>query len=238
MKFIYTVANQAEFSKYHRFAEQHQERLQEYLDTIEAFYHVEDLPKAILLSGFETATQLLSNIPLPAFTNESRTVFCPDIEVWREIYLSQSEAAEVRRYYETALTENHVLQILGHEFVHHSNLFLDEAYEKARWFEEGMCEYISRKAFLTEKEFREEHQVNVLLCTQYESQHGKQPLEDFCADIYSGNISDIFYFYWVSYLAVEQIVTRFGGDVMAVFREYHRWFTEEVSLPLSVWFRV
>lgn len=241
MKYIYAVAEEAELRQFQDFSARNNQRIRNYLHYLKTEYQVMELPKAIVFTGVETATRLLSSIPVPAYTSEQRTVFCPDLESWMEIYLKQLEGAEnteVRRYYKTALTEDHILQILGHEFVHHSGLFIDEAYEKSMWFEEGMCEYISRKYFLTDAEFEEEARINTLLVNLFEVRYGVQPLEGFCADTYFGTYAGIFYSYWRSFLAVDHIVDHFGGDVMAAFREYRRWFDTDPSLPLSEWFHL
>lgn len=241
MKYVYGVSDEAELHRYRSFAEKHDQRLQAYLKYLEKTFQVTDLPGAIFWTSEEAATQLISDIPLPAYTNEFRTVFCPELESWRRIYLQQldgADNAQVQRYYKTKLTENHVLQILGHEFVHHSELFIDEAYETARWFEEGMCEYISRSYMLTPEEFTEEAGINRLLVQHYEQIHGPQSLEGFCADTYTGSFQDIFFFYWKSFLSVNQIVEKFGGDLAEVFREYRQWFETAPSLPLSTWFHV
>lgn len=239
MKYVYAVSDQRELLRYQTFAAQQDHRIREYQTFLETAYQVRDLPRAIVWTSAETATQLISDIPLPGYTNAFRTVVCPDTEIWRELYLRQLEDAdhgEVRSYYEAKLTQNHVLQILGHEFVHHSDLFIDEAYEKARWFEEGMCEYLSRKYFLTEQEFTDAARIQALLVAEYEETYGVQAPEEFSADTYSGSYRDIFFFYWKSFLTINHIVAQHGDDVMAVFREYHRWFETAPSLPLSEWF--
>lgn len=241
MEFIYAVRSCDELQQYKAFSDHIRQPLEDFLSFAGKTYAVSELPKAIVLTGEEIATKLISDIPLPGYTNEHRTVFCPDIPVWQAIYLRQLEEmedAEIRNYYESALTERHILQILGHEFIHHSNLFIDEAYGKARWFEEGMCEYISRTYFLTENDFREEARINQLLVKRFESVHGIQSLETFCADTYSKKYAHIFYFYWKSFLAVNALVNRFQGDVTAVFREYRRWFSESPYTPLSQWFGI
>ena len=88
-----------------------------------------------------------------AYTNDYRVMFCPEPAVWREIYLRQLDglegnaAEEIRAYYETAVGENHILSILGHELAHHSEWFPDDfedERESGIWFEEGMVEYIWR----------------------------------------------------------------------------------------------
>lgn len=145
------------------------------------------------------------------------------------------------RYYENKLSENHVLQILGHEFVHHSGLFLDgfdTGYESGIWFEEGMCEYISRKYFLTGTEFDEEAQINALLVGLLWERYGNHSLEDFGAATYKGDYAGIFFEYWRSFLAVREIVERFDGNVRAVFLEYHRWHQSGSGKTLAAWFHM
>lgn len=239
MKQVYTVQSQGALESYQEASQRLYPKLEAFLDHLKTEYQVTELPRCIVWTDRETATHLISDIPIPAYTNDYRTVFCPDLEVWRELYLKQLDCADnarVRAYYEMASTENHILQILGHEFVHHSGLFLDEAYEQARWFEEGMCEYISRKFFLTEQEFAAEAQVNSLLAEQYQKRHGEKELEAFDASAYEKDHASIFNEYWCSFLAVEQIVEQFHGDVMAVFDAYHRWFAQDREVPLSRWF--
>lgn len=237
MKYLYLGASPEEMHPYHVFAERSRHRMEDFQEYLKDRYAVTDLPNAVILTTEEIATKQISAISLPGYTNEFRTVFCPDINVWRELYLRQLEIADdpdIRKYYESALTENHVLQILGHEFVHHSGLFLDKAYETARWFEEGMCEYISRKYFLTEAEFEEETRINELLVKRYEERHGIQSPENFTRDTYSGALEDIFFFYWKSFLTVYGAVRKLGS-ADAVFREYHRWFRELPSMTLPLW---
>lgn len=240
MEYVYAVTSAQEFSLYQSYARSIDAQLCDYLHFLECTYRVTDLPNCIVFASAETATRRISDIPLPGYTNEYRTVFCPELSVWKDIYLRQLEDGdipEVRSYYESKLTDNHVLQILGHEFVHHSDLFLDEAYEKARWFEEGMCEYISRLYFLSEAQFREDARINQLLTDHYETLRGVQPLASFCADTYTGSYCDIFYFYWKSFLKTAEIVGYFNGDTLAVFREYRRWYDTGASCSLSEWFQ-
>lgn len=128
MKHIYAVSDRKQLDNLQAFVLSIEPRFSDYLAYLKEAFQVSDLPRCILWTDLETATQLISNIPLPAYTNDYRTVFCPDLSVWREIYLRQLDHAEipaVRNYYTNQLTRNHVLQILGHEFVHHSELFLD-----------------------------------------------------------------------------------------------------------------
>ena len=118
---------------------------------------------------------------------------------------------------------------------HHSDLFLDEAYEEAMWFEEGMVEYISRKYFLTEAEFAAEEEVNALLVELYEKENGILSLNDFSASTYQKDIAGVLYAYWRSYLAVRKLIDAHKGDA-AVFASYHRWFESGRTQPLTAWF--
>lgn len=241
MDHIIAAQTEAEFRRYHAVSQNIQSKLESFIIYLETEYAVTSLPNAIVWTSREIATHSISNIPLPGYTNEFRTVFCPDLDTWREIYLHQLDDAEnedVRRYYEARLTENHILQILGHEFVHHSDLFIDEAYDKARWFEEGMCEYISRKYVLTEAEFAEAVHTQTLLVQQFQNIHGSHPLESFDASTYTADYAAIFHEYWRSFLAVSQIVDRFHGDIHAVFSSYHEWYHQGCTQSLSEWFQI
>ena len=71
---------------------------------------------------------------------------------------------------------------------HHSDLFLDDAYEEAMWFEEGMVEYISRKYFLSEAEFAAEEEADGLLVELYEKENGILSLNDFRSLIFKPSI--------------------------------------------------
>ncbi len=151
--------------------------------------------------------------------------------------LEHQDHDEIRAYYETAFSQNHILQILGHEFVHHSDLFLEDfASDRGTgiWFEEGMCEYISRKYFLTQLELESLAHINSLLVTQY----GFFSLESFGEATYQEDYASIFVGYWRSYLAVQELVDRYSGDVLAVFREYHRWAQSGSPKTLAEWFHI
>lgn len=81
---------------------------------------------------------------------------------------------------------HNVLQILGHEMAHHSDLFLDETYETEMWFEEGMAEYISRRYFLTDEEYAAEKETNRILSALYDEKFGRPKLNDFHAPLTDG----------------------------------------------------
>lgn len=244
MRFLYAVETPQELHTYQAAAQRLQPRLEAYVRFLEEEYAVEELPRAVVLAGRETATELLSGIPVPAYTNEYRVVFCPEPDVWRGIWLRQLDgltgetAEEVRAYYETAVNDDRLLSILGHELAHHIGMFPDFGDEAARetgiWFEEGMVEYIGRRYFLTGEVFAREVRVNRLLVELLKGRYGGHPLEDFGASTYAGDYAGIFFEYWRSFLAVDGLVSRFGS-VKAVFHSYQEWTENPGGRTLEEW---
>ena len=252
MKHIYAVETSEELTKYQEFVREIETQLKEYMNFLKTEYEVYDLPRTIVWTSSEVATKLISDIPVPAYTNEYRIVMTSDIETWRTIYLSQlddlnekSEIEEavndIRNYYLNALSQNHVMQILGHELAHHSELFLEDFnsdYSDGIWFEEGMVEYISRRYFLSEKEFEAEAKINQQLVDLLKERYGNHSLEQFGKATYEGDYASIFFEYWRSFLAIKQIVEDYDGDVRAVFEAYHKWNEENNGQTLVEWFDV
>ena len=250
MEYLFLFSKKDDIEKYISFSDRTQKRMDEYIAYLKKTYSVIDLPRAIIWTNTHIATQCISNIPVPAYTNDFRIVISPDMEEWREIYLRQMEPyADTCRsdrriglvldYYNRSLSENNILQILGHELAHHSELFLDDfssEYDNGIWFEEGMVEYISRKYFLTEEEFQNELCINKILVDLYENCQPGNSLEEFGSATYKCDYRKIFYEYWRSFLAVNKIVVAFQGDVLAVFRSYHEWHNANTAAPLSEWF--
>lgn len=245
MRYLYAVESEAELRTYRTIAARLQPRLEAYTRFLPAEYDVRELPRAIVWTNREAATKLLSSIPVPAYTNEYRVMFCPDPAVWRDIWLRQLDglsgdaAAEIRAYYETAVNDSRLLSILGHELAHHCPWFPDfddaDAREAGVWFEEGMAEYIGRRYFLTEAEFTAETRINRLLVELLSSRYGGHPLEDFGVSTYAGDYASIFFEYWRSFLAVCELVRRFGG-VKEVFRSYRAWGQSASGQTLEAWF--
>ena len=217
---IFAVKSAEELASYQAFVQRTEEKLCRYIAVLQEKYAVEELPRTILWTSRETATKRLSDIPVPAYTSERRIVFCPELGVWREIYLAQlngltgKTAGKIRRYYETGLTENHVLQILGHEFAHHSEYFSDEDYEIDPWYEEGMAEYISRKELLSGVEFEEKAEMERLLVELLSPRFSKDNLAPGSGEDYAG----IFFPYWRGFLAAQKRVAAFGGDVVGALK--------------------
>lgn len=244
MEHIFAVKNGEELARYQAFLQEVRPRLEDYIRFLQAEYRAEELPRCIVWTSGEAATRLLSDIPVPAYTNDYRVIFTPEEAFWRTVYLRQLEglpesgAAEaVRRYYAGGLSRNAVLQILGHELAHHSALFVDDFDEypsPSSWFEEGMVEYISRKWFLTPKEFAAEEDVNRRLVALLEYRYGGHPLEDFGVHLRCGDHAGLFFDYWRAYLSVSLAIERLGG-VREAFDACRRWHEVGGDTSLACW---
>ena len=225
MEFVFAVQNGCELEKFSRFANKYKDTIQEYIVFLARGYQVKDLPRCMVFASAKTATELIGDIPVPAYTNDSRIVFTPELDIWKRLYLRQldghemdAQAKDIRTYYETAMNDHHLLQIIGHELAHHSDLFSDEVYENGgAWFEEGAVEYISCKYFLTSHEFDEEVRIRKRLAELYERTHPKRQLSLF------GNTRDvetIFYDYHRAFLRITDAVDRCGGNAAAALLRY------------------
>ncbi|MGT2832677.1 elongation factor Tu [Streptococcus halotolerans] len=242
MDYFYLVRDKKQLASYQRFLETFESKLEDYSAFLIRNYYVEDIPKAIIWADKVSATEMLRQIPVPAYTNETRIVMTPDLSVWRDIYLKQLGSYEdsaikdwLTDHYQY-VGENYLLQIVGHELAHWSELFEDDFddYDSFIWFEEGMVEYISRKYFLTSEEFKAEKLANRYLVDLFQNEHGWHSLNDFGQATYDGNYASIFYEYWRSFLTVDELVMKVGS-VDAVFKIYQEWLNTDHSQPLLDW---
>ena len=243
MENLYLVKDENQLAAFRDFVEKNAVKLQDYLAFLKDEFAVYDLPQAIIWSDFDSATQIIREIPVPAYTNDKRMVMTPELPVWKDLYLLQLENYEtshqtraIESHYKS-LSGNSLLQIVGHELAHWSEHFSDDfdGYGAYIWFEEGMAEYISRKYFFTDEEFRAEKAYNQSLVKLFQKKHGWHSLNDFGTSTYQGNYAIIFYEYWRSFLTVDKLVENLGS-VQAVFNSYHRWANTDKTLPLLDWF--
>ena len=243
MENFYLVKDENQFAAFQDFVAKNSAKLQDYLTFLKDEFAVYDLPQAIIWSDFDSATQIIREIPVPAYTNDRRMVMTPELTVWKDLYLLQLENYEsshqtraIESHYKS-LSGNSLLQIVGHELAHWSEHFFDDfdGYDVYIWFEEGMAEYISRKYFFTDEEFRAEKACNQSLVELFQKKHGWHSLNDFGTSTYQGNYASIFYEYWRSFLTVDKLVENLGS-VQAVFNSYHRWANTDKTLPLLDWF--
>ena len=243
MENFYLVKDENQLAAFRDFVAKNAAKLQDYLTFLKDEFAVYDLPQAIIWSDFDSATQIIRKILVPAYTNDRRMVMTPELPVWKDLYLLQLENYEtshqtqaIANHYQS-LSENSLLQIVGHELAHWSEHFLDDfdGYGAYIWFEEGLVEYISRKYFFTDEEFRAEKAFNQSLVKLFQKKHGWHSLNDFGTSTYQGNYASIFYEYWRSFLTVDKLVENLGS-VQAVFDSYHRWANTDKTLPLLDWF--
>ena len=222
MEHVFAVKDQETLTRYQAFLEDVRPRLEDYIRFLQTEYQAEELPRTIVWSDPDIAVRLVSDIPVPAYTNEFRVMFTPDLDAWRTLYLRQLDglpeseaAAQVRDYYANRLSRNNVLQILGHELAHHIALFPDDFDEyptPSTWFEEGMVEYISRRWFLTDEEFDAEARVNRLLVELLDERYGGHPLADYGAHLERDNSgAGLFFDYWRAFLEAGRLVDACGG---------------------------
>jgi hypothetical protein len=153
----------------------------------------------------------------------------PNLSAWKSLFMEQLEERdypEIKAFHET-ISINQVLAIAGHEMTHHSDLFLDEFDDDCNdgiWFEEGMCDYLSRKHLLGKQEFEEIADVEAKLINFFKEKYGTHSLEEFGSSSYEGSLTSIMYDYWRSGYAVKYLVeNKFNNDALRVFEEYHNW---------------
>ena len=243
MENLYLVKDENQLADFRDFVAKNSAKLQDYLTFLKDEFAVYDLPQAIIWSDFDSATRIIREIPVPAYTNDRRMVMTPELTVWKDLYLLQLENYEtshqtqaIANHYQS-LSENSLLQIVGHELAHWSEHFLDDfdGYGAYIWFEEGMVEYISRKYFFTDEGFQTEKACNQSLVELFQKKHGWHSLNDFGTSTYQGNYASIFYEYWRSFLTVDKLVENLGS-VQAVSDSYRHWANTDKTLPLLDWF--
>ncbi len=247
MKYMYSISGDDELKKYQNFLKKNQSKIEDYIDYIVKEFNVEDLPEFIVFSNLEMATKVHKKIALPAYTNDIRMIYTPEIEVWKKIYMQQSEFFEdieisnkIKEYY-SKRSSNYILQVLGHELAHQSEMFLEGGFYEDEnisiWFEEGMVEYISKKYFLTEEEYQEEKAFNSYLVDRFEKLTGYNSVDGFLPKVYSEHIAVILYYYWKSFLAIDFLVEKYK-TVREVFAKYHKWDEMGRTVSLSKWFNL
>ncbi|QXE02555.1 hypothetical protein [Terribacillus sp. DMT04] len=232
MRFIFSVENREDYDRYQVITEEFKEKLAAYEQVLQTEYKLIDKPKAFVWTTSELATSVYSNVPIPAFTNKDVIYMTPDLSAWRSLFMAQLEERdypEIKAFYET-ISINQVLAIAGHEMTHHSNLFLDEFNDDRSdgiWFEEGMCDYLSRRHLLDKQEFEAIADVESKLISLFKEKYGTHSLEEFGSSSYAGSLTSIMYDYWRSGYAVKYLVEEeFDNDVLRVFAEYHNWHAE------------
>ena len=244
MKNVFAFEQEEDFQKYKGMIERFDKKIKEYQLELENHYELRDLPKAVIWTSNELATSVFSDLPIPAFTNKSLIYLSTDLLEWRKFFIKQLEDkrhTKIEDFY-CNMSENHLLTILGHELTHHSDLFLDEfgdERENSIWFEEGMCEYLSRKYLLSDSEFKNITNVELELVDLFKDKYGHSSLDEFGSASYQGGLTSIMFDYWRSFLAVKFLVEdRANNNPKQVFKEYHAWHNDGRTMSLTKFFRL
>lgn len=244
MKQIYAFERKEDYEKYQNIIERFTQKLKWYQLELEKNYALKDLPKGIVWTSVELATNVFSDLPIPAFTNKDIIYISPDLTSWRKLFIKQLEGRnhpKIKQFYEN-MSEKHLFTIVGHELTHHSDLFVDDfdvVREDSIWFEEGMCQYLPRKMILDEMEFNEITNIELEMVEMFKDKYGNHSLDDFGNASYQGSLTSIMFDYWRSFLAVKFLVEeRANNDIKQIFREYHKWHYEGRKKPLIEYFEL
>lgn len=232
MKQIFAFETKEEYEKYQELIGKFTKKLNEYQLILEKHFELKDKPKGIVWTSEELATNVFSDVPIPAFTNKDIIYFSPDLSNWKNLFIKQlegEEQPEIKSFYEN-MSEKQLFTIVGHELTHHSDLFVDEFdddREDGIWFEEGMCDYISRKYILNQEEFNNITNIELQLVALFKDKYGNHSLDAFGSASYEGSLTSIMFDYWRSFLAIKYLVEeKANNDIKLIFNEYHNWHNE------------
>lgn len=244
MRNIYAFEGQADYMKYEKIIETFSAKLEKYQKIMVENFELIDIPKGIIWTTEELATTVFSDVPIPAYTNKDFIYISPDLSSWRKLFIKQLDGrknAKVESFYEN-MSENHLFTIVAHELTHHLDLFLDEFDDERQdgiWFEEGMCDYLSRKMTLDEAEFQAITEVELELVAMFKGEYGNHSLDEFGSHSYQGSLTSIMFDYWRSFLSVKYLVeVRANNDIKQIFNEYHKWYKEGRKVPLTEYFEL
>lgn len=219
-------------------------KIEPYLKMLEKEYSLNTYPNTIVWTSRDIATTVFSDVPIPAYTNERFICITPDLQSWKSLYLDINNGIQSKQVidYFNNLSESFLLQLLGHEITHHLDLFLDEFDDNRStgiWFEEGMCEYLSKKYLLNNIEYNNTYQVELDYINYYKNEFGNDSIELFGSDSYSNSMNRIMYDYYRSSHIVELLVEKIGGgNPHKVFDLYKTWDDEGRKVTLSEYFNI
>ncbi|MFD1018616.1 hypothetical protein [Thalassobacillus hwangdonensis] len=206
-----------------------------------------ELPRGIVFHDLQSATELYSTIPLPAYTSRNLIHITPLVDTWKEIYLSSASDSQAASDYFHALDLDDVAAIAAHELTHHADFFhsefetWEEEDEEDMWFEEGMCEYLPRKFMFSEEKLDKILSVEADLIERFKSEFGMYPLSSFGKAGYRGGNSQgyatAFYDYWRSCITVMRLIEEYcDGEVEQLIAHYRDWVEGERKTNLQNFF--
>lgn len=219
-------------------------RLENYVGMLEKEYKLIDYPKAIVWTTSKLATNVFSTVPIPAYTNERFICITPEINTWKKIYgdiNKQLPSKSAFEYYQN-ISIDFLVAMVGHEFTHHLDLFLDD-FEDERyngiWFEEGMCHYLSRRHLLNNDDFQRISEIEWEYIMYYKDIFGKTSIEEFGSKSYDNSMDRIMYEYCRSFHTVKNLVENLGqGNPKRIFELYKKWDDEGRKISLSEYFNI
>lgn len=200
-----------------------------------------EAPRGIVFHDLKSATELYSDIPIPAYTSRDLIHLSPDPAVWKELFLSTvKEGMEHAEAYYSSTNHLDVAAIAAHELTHHADFFHDdfEGDDVNMWFEEGLCEYIPSKLMFSEQKFQETSEVEEMLIESYKEEFGEYCLSEFGKAGYrygeKNGYAGAFYDYWRSKKVVKALVEdHFDNRMSSLIACYRMW---DQSTPLHGYF--
>ncbi|MDQ0221770.1 hypothetical protein [Streptococcus moroccensis] len=197
--------------------------------------------EAVVWTTAESAMTILSQNVVPAYNNGTRIVISPDVREWQSFFLEgfapySDMPVEVLNYYKN-LSESHVKQVFFHELTHDCDIFGAD-YDSERddlWFEEGMCEYISRYYLLSNDEFLNIKQIEELQVAYFETKLGHFNLESFDQTTYEkGQRAYLMSFYAKAFIEICHLVEAYGS-LSGVLERYQKWWGAKTNQTLYDW---
>ena len=243
MKHIYAFETPYEAVKYLEILESFKVKLNEFKVLLEKEYELTDTPRGFIWTPVELATNVFSDVPIPAYTNRHLIYMTPDMMEWRSFFMSiygDVENEVIKDFYRN-FKEEDVLTIAGHEMVHHIDLFPDE-FEEERgsiWFEEGMCDYIARKNLMTPESFETIAKVENAIVAYYYKEYGSRSIDEFGTGSYVEDLSSIMFDYCRSFLTIKHLVEeKANNNPLEVLNKYNEWCKADSKESLSTYFNV
>ena len=243
MKHIYAFETPYEAVKYLEIIESFKVKLNEFKTLLEKEYKLTDSPRGYIWTPVDLATNVFSDVPVPAYTNRHLIYMTPDIIEWRSFFMNIYGNVEndlITDFYRN-FKEEDVLTIAGHEMVHHIDLFPDEFEEEREniWFEEGMCDYIARKHLMTPELFETITKVEKEIVAYFNEQFGSRSIDEFGTSSYTNDLTSIMFDYCRSFLTIKYLVEeQADNNPLKVFEQYNEWCGSGRKEPLSRYFNV
>lgn len=229
MKHVYAFDSLPESAEHKALLNNFKEKLDGYTQYLNENFELEDPPKEFVWAPVEHAPEIFKDMEIPAYTNNDTIYMSPDRDDWKRVFLnmlSDSGIEDAEDYFDTAV-DLQMLTIAGHEITHHIEKFFDDFddYGEGIWFEEGMCDYLSRKYFLSDEEFKKLHDVELSLVQYYMNEFGDESVESFGSSTYEGSLHYVMFQYWRSFVLVTHLVEEKHEDIDTVFDLYTKWHT-------------